>query len=595
MVPKVGGSNPLSHPSHAMRLVEQAFTPPLRRISTRRKLVIGGSSHRIMSNNPLDNLVEDFAQTLVDCRQLYRSAAHECTLIHDRPMGKTRREFVQLMDDLHQGLLVKVYMDIAVADQSWQPEEQRLATVLIEHLWNRHLEDGALREAMRGLRKRSRQLDYRAVIEPFVDFACLREHMTELATIVLRAANLVAKADGQLTASESEQLHRLQETFERLLLDANEKRHDASISGKASVGPNATDYEFQVQPEATAPPPIPDPPRISLEDAMQELDDLIGLPEVKKEIRTLANFLKIQKQRESAGLPQTPLSLHLVFNGNPGTGKTTVARIVGQIYRAMEVLERGHLIETDRSGLVAEYAGQTAGKTNEQVDQAIGGVLFVDEAYSLVSEQGDDAYGREALQTLLKRMEDDREQLAVIIAGYPQPMAKLLQANPGLTSRFGRQLSFNDYPPLELAEIFACLCEQHRYALTWEVRFRLLAGFEWLYHNRDEHFGNGRLARNLFEDAIRHLSNRIVDQTPITHELLTRFHPSDLPMKNVPARHWEFRRPDNTTLQSACDGCESRIRLKPEHLGRKFKCPKCSETIEASWGTFAEPFERASD
>ena len=193
---------------------------------------------------------------------------------------------------------------------------------------------------------------------------------------------------------------------------------------------------------------------------MAELDRLIGLANIKDEVRTLANFLKVQAKRKEAGLPTTELSLHMVFGGNPGTGKTTVARIVGKIFGAMGVLDKGHLIETDRSGLVAEYAGQTGPKTQKKIDEALDGVLFIDEAYTLIAAEGDDPYGHEAVQTLLKRMEDDRERLVVILAGYPVEMVALLRSNPGLSSRFSRQLDFVDYTPLELVQIFGQMCAE---------------------------------------------------------------------------------------------------------------------------------------
>ena len=168
-----------------------------------------------------------------------------------------------------------------------------------------------------------------------------------------------------------------------------------------------------------------------LAEALAELNELIGMDNVKHEITTLTNYLKHQEQRRQAKLPTASLSLHMVFTGNPGTGKTSVARIVGRIFGAMGILNKGHLVETDRSGLVAEYAGQTGPKTNKRIDEALDGVLFIDEAYSLVAESNEDAYGREAVQTLLKRMEDDRQRLVVILAGYPEPMEALLAEQSG--------------------------------------------------------------------------------------------------------------------------------------------------------------------
>src|SRR5690606_38969334 len=196
-----------------------------------------------------------------------------------------------------------------------------------------------------------------------------------------------------------------------------------------------------------------------LSEALAELDLLIGLSAVKNEVRTLVNFLRMQEHRRQQSLPEIHVGLHSVFVGNPGTGKTTVARIMSRILGAMGILEKGHLIETDRSGLVAEYAGQTAPKTNKRIDEALDGLLFIDEAYSLVAERGDDPFGAEALQTLLKRMEDDRHRLVVILAGYPAPLARLLQSNPGLSSRFSRHITFPDFAAAELGKIFELFCQ----------------------------------------------------------------------------------------------------------------------------------------
>jgi len=270
-----------------------------------------------------------------------------------------------------------------------------------------------------------------------------------------------------------------------------------------------------------------------LAEAMAELDQLVGIENVKNDIRQLVSFLKIQAERQRHQLPQTQVTLHTVFRGNPGTGKTTVARILGRILGGLRILEQGHTIETDRSGLVAEYAGQTGPKVNKRVDEALHGVLFVDEAYSLVAESGDDPFGTEAVQVLLKRMEDDRERLVVVLAGYNQPMERMLCSNPGLSSRFQRAFDFRDYNADELVEIFQRMCKKSQYVLPEATRKKLHAGFQSLVDRRDEHFGNGRLARNLFEHAIQRMASRIVEVAPLTRELLTNLHPGDISIADV--------------------------------------------------------------
>ena len=264
-------------------------------------------------------------------------------------------------------------------------------------------------------------------------------------------------------------------------------------------------------------------------DPYQELDELIGLGSVKQEVRSLANFVKLQKQREAQGLKTAKVSYHLVFYGSPGTGKTTVARIVGRIYKDLGVLKKGHTVETDRGGLVAEYMGQTAVKTDSIIDKALDGVLFIDEAYSLVPEGGNgNDYGQEAISTLLKRMEDNRDRLVVIIAGYKNEMQRFIDSNPGLQSRFNRYIDFPDYTGEELASIFKMYMKKNQYTLTPDAEEYLLERFEYAVANKTRNFGNARYARNVFEKSIQQQANRLADESNLTKAQLTELTVEDL-------------------------------------------------------------------
>jgi len=256
-------------------------------------------------------------------------------------------------------------------------------------------------------------------------------------------------------------------------------------------------------------------------DPYQELDELIGLKDVKKEVHTLANFVKLQKQREAKGLKTPKMSYHLVFYGSPGTGKTTVARIIGRIYRDLGVLKSGHTVETDRSGLVAEYVGQTATKTDTVVQQALDGVLFIDEAYALVPE-GDNGsdYGQEAISTLLKRMEDYRDRLVVIIAGYRDEMKRFIDSNPGLQSRFNRYIDFPDYTPQELTDIFKMHLRKNQYTMTPEAENYLKERMAYAVAHKEKNFGNARYSRNIFEHTIQQQANRLADKKNLSREQL---------------------------------------------------------------------------
>lgn len=257
-----------------------------------------------------------------------------------------------------------------------------------------------------------------------------------------------------------------------------------------------------------------------LEAVLNEVQALIGMASVKEEINNLANVVKVSEMRREKGLPVPPLSLHLVFTGNPGTGKTTIARKLAEIYRALGVLSQGHMIEVDRSGLVAGYMGQTAIKTKEVIEQALGGILFIDEAYTLASGQQQD-YGQEAIDTLLKAMEDHRDDLVVIVAGYPNEMKRFVNSNPGLKSRFKRFVHFPDYEADELDAIFLKMLETSHFQPNDAARHFCQRAFDRLYRQRGEHFGNGRTVRNIFEHMLTFQANRLVEMDNPSREDLT--------------------------------------------------------------------------
>lgn len=258
-----------------------------------------------------------------------------------------------------------------------------------------------------------------------------------------------------------------------------------------------------------------------------DLDALVGLASVKEEIKTLSNFLKIQQKRKEQGLKASSISYHCVFTGNPGTGKTTVARIVAQIYKDLGILSKGHLVETDRAGLVGEYVGHTAVKTNNIIDSALDGVLFIDEAYSLIGSGND--FGKEAIATLLKRMEDDRDRLVVILAGYSNEMQDFINTNPGLQSRFNRYIEFPDYSADELLQIFEKNIQKYDYQLDDEALAAMEVYFQYAVDNKDANFGNGRFVRNVFEKTLERQANRLSTDPDLDMDELTRITLLDLP------------------------------------------------------------------
>jgi len=572
-------------------------------------------------NGGTSNLLGQFRALLHESEVFFCQCSQECTR---SASGRDSRQIVGWLDEIYKSLLIKVYVFIAEADQRWSLEEKQFCEVLFDFIWPCGDHRQNLREAAGRVFAVAGNLKWSDLFRPFSQYPALHKRAGELEHILVQMANLVAKADGQVTTVEIERLRILQDEIDlhlkRPVRDANTAGSRGTVYSKPTTprgsGPPGYNSAPCVSPPApttrpqppqpgsvTSPKSLPSPkdtdaeltlaepihdagpaPEERLTQELARLDQLIGLGSVKNEVRTLVNFLKLQTERTRAGLPSTKLNLHMVFTGNPGTGKTTVGRIIGSILGAMGILAKGHLVETDRSGLVAEYAGQTAIKTNKKVDEAMDGVLFIDEAYSLTAEGNEDPYGNEAVQSLLKRMEDDRKRIVVILAGYSKRMERLLRSNPGLSSRFNTKLEFEDYAPRDLGRIFQSMCDEHHYHVHGGVQAKLLVEFQLLFNERDEHFGNARLVRNIFETAVRRLANRIAGTVSPTTEMLTTFDASDLvfptgrksPRAQVDYDEWRF--------EIECDACSAKHPSPGNLLGRRVRCLKCQHEFQASWG-----------
>jgi len=395
----------------------------------------------------------------------------------------------------------------------------------------------------------------------------------------------------------SEEMETIQTTREYTRMLRNAVAWYQELNPTATKKVSSSNLPFQTQQSNPAREPEPILPRLQMKsdpkavlaEAIAELNALTGLSGVKAEVKRLMSFLKIQLERRKHGLRESGQTLHFVFTGNPGTGKTTVARIVSKILYGFGLLKTANVVECDRSDLVGGYVGQTAIKTDEKIESALDGVLFIDEAYTLAGDAltygHGDMYGDEAINTLLKRMEDSRDRLVVIAAGYPAPMQKFIRANPGLESRFTRYIKFEDYAIADLCQIFEKFCRDAEYSLSPSGRAWASILFTIAYNQRDERFGNARFIRNVFERAMSLHSERLADMADdlVTKEMLVTLNGNDLSFEFVRNAGRNLIDVSNARWLAECPNCGTKSRGTAKALGRRTVCKKCGQAFFFPW------------
>ncbi len=440
-----------------------------------------------------------------------------------------------------------------------------------------------------------------AIVYPFSKFvtqSCILTTSPALyqtyAKMILMSARLILKSNG---ITSSDQIYYAQ--MSSFLTETDAVLRSMQAAASSITNQNSSESEDK---------PVSQSSKLKPEDALlqglDELTTLVGLDTVKTEVSRLTNFLKIRKQRLDQGLPVASQTLHFVFTGNPGTGKTTVARIIAKILYGFQILKTPNFIEADRATLVGGYVGQTAIKTNEVIAKATDGVLFIDEAYSLAKSGGQD-YGHEAIETLLKKMEDLRDRLVVIVAGYPNEMAEFISSNPGLESRFSRYITFDDYHVSDLCQIFELMCNANSYQLTSEARGNLAIILNRVFAERDQNFGNARLVRNAYERTLGNHADRLAtNEGTITREALSTIEAIDLPFKFASTISAPFDLKDSIWHVN-CPQCENSTTASLPFLGQFVKCNNCSTLFRCPWWNLDrntvpgmknfEIFERPSD
>ncbi|MCH2154953.1 MAG: AAA family ATPase [Opitutales bacterium] len=372
-----------------------------------------------------------------------------------------------------------------------------------------------------------------------LDHFTLAKQSSELAEALLRFAIVTSRVDGRINSEESMLLNTVMSTFPvpattqltQLIAEVDAIVVGDSLPPRESLSDQAVEPTSSASSAAIGATATTAKSSESAEAVLEELEALVGLEGVKAEIRKLTSFLKIQEQRARHDLSQAPLSLHMVFTGNPGTGKTTVARLVARIFKALGILKKGHLVEVDRTGLVGQYVGHTEQKTGEVIQSALDGILFIDEAYALQKEGAANDFGADAIDALVKALEDHRERLVVIVAGYQNEMETFIHANPGLRSRFNAYIIFEDYDVEELVQIFQLICQANHYELSDTGLEKLKVVFTGRIAHKGQDFGNGRTCRNLFEQAIRSQALRLSNKTSteVTRAELMEIQANDIP------------------------------------------------------------------
>ena len=524
----------------------------------------------IVGKLALEAILAELAVAMQECRELYLS----CVAAGAR--SAAARQLASSQDRLHRGLLAKIYSTMAEADGRWTYEEQRCVATLLEHVGvARPAEE--LEQTARRVARQAARLDWSRLLRPFQEIPQLRRRAADLETLVLRIANLIAKADGVVAPAETAALHALQA----------ELRWPPSTdggSGAAQTADAADEDDLpwvgQTAPRRTRSTRAGAGKRRA--DCLQQLDALVGLGEVKREIRQLADWANLQDQRRRAGLSCEPTDLRFIFLGRPGTGKSLTAWRMSELLAASGALRFGQLVEIDGFDLVSRPPHAAAALVKDRLREALGGTLLVDHAAALLS--ADEAAAGGVLRILEQNLAAHADRLAVVLADPSERLLSLLDRHAAWQPLFRRHWQFGDYRAGELGKIFQFHCDRSHYQVTRAAQIKLLLGFDWQLRHHAEQFGGGHGVLRVFERAVQQLAGRIAGITPLTKELLTTFHDADILFDGVPPRVFGSLADPRQLFTIHCPGCDSTNVVGPEWLGIRVECNRCQQRFVCAWG-----------
>ncbi len=528
----------------------------------------------------LDAILAELGEAMQKCRQLYLSFVPPSQGF----LKTASRQFSLSQDRLHRGLLAKIYATIAEADARWTYEEQRCAAALLQHVGVPFAE-GQLEETARKIARQAAKLEWERLLQPFWEVPELCSRIADLETVVHRIANLIAKADGHVAHQETKVLQSIQDEFvaaQRCAAEAHPPQ--LASDGDAPSEPLPAPWERRAAPRETRRGQV-DLGQLRA-DSLRQLDAVVGLPQIKQELRELADWAAFQSQRRAAGLPHETPDLRFVFLGPAGTGKTHVARLLSQLLFAGGVLKHGHLVEADGFDLTSREPGDAARCMKDKIRQAIGGTLLIDCSGALVSAgEKPDA---PPIRALRENLVAHAGRFAVVLADRSERLPHQLDRQPRLAPLFQRCWQFSGYRAGELGQMFQCCCDRNRYRVTRLAQVKLLLGLHWQLREHDDRFGFGHGVRRVFERAVHRLASRIAGLSPLTKELLTTFQDGDIALDGVPAQVFGDLADPRRSFRITCPGCASVTLVGPDFLGIRVECRRCHHRFVSAWG---EPVE----